>query len=224
MWLGNIWYLCQQCACKHIIWLQALQSLSIRLQTYHSLQARCSRTYHMFASQLVNLPLHPCKKAPWQASNSQFPLQAHWHIRMMEWHLCVVPLLAREERCISLLPSLFLDVRFGDFCWWVCLPDQRRVSLIYFPIDFDSNASWSLPPLLGLNIDSLILVLPLAYIAINLCESSKWNCQAAARTSWTQPQPPAAAGLLPSQGYICLRLLLYAHRQHINVLQHFVCV
>ncbi len=55
-WLGNIWYLCQPCARKQIICLQAMQSLSICLQTYHSSQTRCLRTYHMFASQLMNLP------------------------------------------------------------------------------------------------------------------------------------------------------------------------
>ncbi len=33
-WLANIWYLCQPCAHKQIICLQALLSLSIHLQTY----------------------------------------------------------------------------------------------------------------------------------------------------------------------------------------------
>ncbi len=127
----------------------------------------------MFASQLVNPPLHPCKKVPWQASNLQFPLQAHWHIRMMEWQLCVLPLLAREGRYISLLPLLFLGIGFGNFCWWVCLPDQHQVSLIYFPSDFDSNASWSSPPLLGLYIYNLILGLLLADVAINLHDFSE---------------------------------------------------
>ncbi len=145
VWLVNIWYLCQPRACKHIICLQALQSLLINLQTYSSLKNTCSWTYHMFVSQLVNPPWHPYKSAPHQASNLQFPLQAHWHIGMMEWHLCVVPKLAGEGRCISPLPSFFQGVGFGDFCWWVCLPDQRRVSLIYFPINFDSIASWLLP-------------------------------------------------------------------------------
>ena len=172
-WLGNIWYLCQPCAPKHIICLQALQSLSIRLQTYHSLQTTCLGTYHMFASQLVNPPSHPCISAPWQASNLQFPLQAHWLVGMMEWHLLVTPMLAREDRCISLLPSLFMGGGFSDFLWWVCLPDQHQVSLIYFSINFDSNASWSLQPLLGLYIYNLILGLLLADVAINLHKSSK---------------------------------------------------
>jgi hypothetical protein len=93
------------------------RSLSICLQTYHSSQTRCLRTYHMFASQPVNPPWHPCKSVPQQASNFQFPLQAHWHIGMMQRHLRVVPVLARQGRWVSFLPSLFLGVGLGNFCW-----------------------------------------------------------------------------------------------------------
>ncbi len=126
----------------------------------------------MFASQLVNPPWHPCKSAPWQASNLQFLLQARWLVGMMEWHLLFTPMLAREDKCISLLPSLFTGRVFGNFLWWVCLPDRHQVSLIYFPINFDSNASWSLQPPLGLYIYNLFLGLLLADVAINLHESS----------------------------------------------------
>ncbi len=55
----------------------------------------------------------------------------------------------------------------------VLLPDQCRVSHIYFPIYFDSNASLSLPSPLGLYIYNLISSLLLANIAINLHNSSK---------------------------------------------------
>jgi hypothetical protein len=55
----------------------------------------------------------------------------------------------------------------------VCLPDQRRVSHIYFPIYFDSNASSSLPPPLGLYIYNLISSLLLVDVAINLHKSSE---------------------------------------------------
>ncbi len=113
--------------------LQALPFLSICLQRYYSLQTTCLQTYHMFASQHVNPPWIPCKNAPQQASDSQFPLQVRWFIRMMEWHLLVTPMLAREDRCISLFPSLFMGVLFGNFFWWVCLPDQHQVSLIILP-------------------------------------------------------------------------------------------
>ncbi len=58
------------------------------------------------------------------------------------------------------------------FFLWVCLPDQHQVSLIYFPINFDSNASWSLQPPLGLYIDNVILGLLLVDVAINLRKSS----------------------------------------------------
>ncbi len=135
----------------------------------------CLQTYQMFASQCVNPPCHPCKSAPRQASNTQFPLQAHWHVKMMECHLCVAPILATEGRCISLPPSHFLVVGLGYFLWWVCLPDQCWVSLICAPINFDSNTSWSLLPPLGLYIYNLILGLLLADVAINLCNSSKWE-------------------------------------------------
>jgi hypothetical protein len=57
----------------------------------------------------------------------------------------------------------------------VCLPDQRRVSLVYFPIDFDSNASLSSLPPLGLYIYNLILGLLLVDVAINIHESSECN-------------------------------------------------
>ena len=138
-------------ACNYIIWLQASQSLSIRLQICHTLWTTCLWKYHIVASQLVSPPWHPCKSTPWQASDLQFHLHARWHIiGMTEWHLCVTPMLPRKGRCISLLPSLFLGVGFGSVLWWVCLPDQRQVSLIYFHINFDSTTSWSLPPPLGL--------------------------------------------------------------------------
>ncbi len=114
VWLAKIWYHCQPHACKHIICLQALPSLSICLQIYHSLQTTCLQTYHMFASQLA---WHLCKSAAWKASNSQFPLQACWHIGIMECHLCVTQMLARVGRCISVLPLLFLGVWFGNFLW-----------------------------------------------------------------------------------------------------------
>jgi hypothetical protein len=127
----------------------------------------------MFVSQLVNLPWHPCKSAPQQASDLKFPLHVRWHIGMMECHLCFTPMLAREGRCISLLRSLFLGMGSGGFLWWVCLPDQRRVSHIHFHIFFDSNASWSSPPPLGLYIYNLISSLLLVVVAINLHKSSK---------------------------------------------------
>ncbi len=177
---ANISYVCKPCnpcwyACKHII---------------------VHKTYHMFVSQLVNPPWHPCKSAPWQASNLQFPLQAHWHIGMMQWHLHVVPMSAREERCISILPSLFLGVGLGNFCWWVCLPDQHWVSLIYFPINFDSNASWSSPPPLGLYIYNLILGLLPVDTVINLHKSSECevlsSCKDFADTAPTNSSAGAA--------------------------------
>ncbi len=62
---------------------------------------------------------------------------------------------------------------FGYFLWWVCLCDQRQVSLIYVPINFDSNASWSSPPPLGLYVYNLISGLLLANVAINLWKSSE---------------------------------------------------
>jgi hypothetical protein len=155
---------------QNIICLQALRSLSIRLQTYHSLQTMCSQTYHMFASQLA---WYPCKSAPQKASNSQFHLQVRWHIGIIVCQLHITPMLAREGRCISLLPSLFLGMGFGNFTWWVCLPDQIQVLLINFPIYFDSNASWSSSPPLGLYIYNLISSLLLADVAINLHKSSK---------------------------------------------------
>ncbi len=151
--------------------LQALQSLSICLQTYNSLQTTCLWTYHKFASQLVNPHWRPCKSVPWQASYSQFPLQAHWLNRLMEWHFLVTPMLAREDRCISLLPSLFMGGGFGNFLWWLCLPDHHKVSHINFSINFDSNASWSLQPPFGLYIYNPILGCLLADVAINLHES-----------------------------------------------------
>ncbi len=55
----------------------------------------------------------------------------------------------------------------------MCLPDQHRVSLAKFPINFDSNVSWPLPPPLGLNIYNLISGLLLADIAINLHKFSE---------------------------------------------------
>ncbi len=77
-WHAIIWYLCQPCACKHIICLQVLQSLSISLQTYHILQTRCLRTYHMFASQLREPALAPMRKRT--SATIQFAISSAGHL------------------------------------------------------------------------------------------------------------------------------------------------
>jgi hypothetical protein len=100
----------------------------------------------MFASQLA---WHPCKSVPWQAFDSQFPLQACWHIRMMEWHLRVTPMLVREGRCISptewwngtfvvlqfisILPSLFLGMGFEIFFGECVFLISAKYQLFIFP-------------------------------------------------------------------------------------------
>ncbi len=85
----------------------------------------------------------------------------------------------------------------GRGVWWFSLvsvsPWSAQSITYYFSIYFDSNASWSLPPPLGLYIYNLISSLLLVDIAMNLHKSSKSRCQAALRTLWTWPPLPAAA-------------------------------
>ncbi len=116
--------------------------------------------------------LAPMQKHASASIQFKFPLQTYWLVGMMEWHILFTPMLAREDRCISILPSLFMGGGFGNFLWRVCLPDKHQVSLIYFPINFNSNARWSLQPPIGFYIYNLILGLLLVDVAINLHESS----------------------------------------------------
>ncbi len=97
---------------------------------------------YMFASQLVDLPWQPCKSTPQQASNLQFPLQVHWHIGMMECHLCFTQMLAREDsslhfswvwgsavffgECVSLISAAYHIFIFPSILTLVLADDCRH--------------------------------------------------------------------------------------------------
>ena len=97
----------------------------------------------------------------------------------------------------------------------MCLPDQHRVSLIYFPINFDSNTSLSLPPPLGLYISNLILGLLLADVAINLHKAFKCevpsSLEAFMDTATTASGARAAASLallVLALFVLCLKVIM----------------
>ncbi len=111
-------------------------------------------------------------------------------IWLTTWHLCVTPILAREGRCISILPSLFLGF-FGE-----CV---SLISTEYHLFIFPSTLTLTLAD---------HCCHPWAFTFTTSSHPSSWQtqsstftsppsarCWAASRTFWTWPPPPEAPGL-----------------------------
>jgi hypothetical protein len=128
--LVNISYVCKPCnpcqsACKHIIVCKPGACK-------HIICLQASLWTHLRTNAKRRLDKHPicnflCRRigtSEWW--NDTFVLFYCWLEKGGAYHSSL---------------HFSLGVGFGNFCLWVCLPDQRRVSLIYFPINFDSNTN-----------------------------------------------------------------------------------
>ncbi len=117
-----------------------------------------------------------------------------------------------------------LAVFFGD-C--VSLISTKYHMNIYFPIFFDSNASWSLPPPLGLYIYNLISSLLQADIAINLHKSSKCkvtssfkNCVNMATTASSARAATFMAFLALALFGLCLTVIMSLAEEYESLFSH----
>ncbi len=71
---------------------------------------------------------------------------------------------------------------------------------------------------------NLILGLLLAYVAINLHNFSECKVLSSSKDVVDTATTAIGARAVAFTGVYLLRVLLYTHGQHINVLQNFVCV